>query len=151
MGALTATTPKPLLTVRGQPIIEFILRGLKATGTMEAIVVTGYRGEQIQAHLGDGARLGVRLTYRAQETQEGTARALWLARDLIGDRPFILSWGDVIVAPGSYAALLAEYTRAPCDVLLMVNDMDDPWRGAAVYVDSDWRVTRLVEKPARGS
>ena len=151
MGALTATLPKPLLAVRGRPIIEHIVCGLEAAGTGEVVVVTGYRGEQIQAHLGDGTHWGVRVAYRTQESQDGTAGALLLARDLIGDRPFVLSWGDVMVAAENYAALLAEYRRSPCDALLLVNDVDDPWRGAAVYVDHEWRVTRLVEKPARGS
>ncbi len=151
MGALTATVPKPLLTVGGRPIIEHIVRALGAAGTAEVIIVTGYRGEQIHAYLGDGTPWGVRLTYRTQETQDGTARALLRTRDLIGDRPFVLSWGDVMVTPENYATLLAEYQRSPCAALLMVNDIDDPWRGAAVYVNGEWRVTRLVEKPARGS
>jgi len=151
MGALTATVPKPLLTVGGRPIIEHIVRGLGAAGAAEVIIVTGYRGEQVQDHLGDGRQCGARLTYRTQETQDGTARALLRARDLIADRPFVVAWGDVMVQPENYATLLAEYHRSPCAALLMVNDIDDPWRGAAVYVNAEWRVTRLVEKPARGS
>jgi NDP-sugar pyrophosphorylase family protein len=57
MGALTEHTPKPLLPLQGRPIIEHILIGLRAAGIDEAIVVTGYRGAQIEAHLGE-RRLG---------------------------------------------------------------------------------------------
>ena len=151
MGALTEHTPKPLLPLKGRPIIEHILIGLRAAGVDEAIVVTGYRGEQIEAHLGDGARFGLRLAYLRQQTAEGTAKALLLAQDVAQRAPFALSWGDIIVEPHTYTALTAAFARQPCDAVLMVNKVDDPWRGAAIYTDADWRVTRLVEKPPRGS
>jgi dTDP-glucose pyrophosphorylase len=151
MGALTATTPKPLLRLNGRPIIEYILGGLHAAGVGDAIVVSGYRGEQIEAHLGDGRRLGMRLSYRRQATPEGTARALLLARDAAATGPFVLSWGDIVIEPHNYISLVTAFDRQPCDALLMVNEIDDPWRGAAVYVDAGWRVTQLVEKPRRST
>ena len=151
MGLLTANVPKPLLALRGRPIIDHILTGLRAAGIDEAVVVTGYLAEQIERHLGTGEALGMRLSYRRQARPEGTARALLLARDAIEEEPFLLSWGDIVVEPEQYAVLLDEHRRAPCDALLSVNATDDPWQGAAVYVDEHWRVTRLVEKPPRGS
>jgi NDP-sugar pyrophosphorylase family protein len=151
MGALTADTPKPLLPLCGRPIIEHILLGIQAAGVRRAVVVTGYRREQVEARLGDGSRLGLHITYRHQPQPEGTARAIALVRGDIGGEPFLLSWGDVIVEPSQYAALLAEFRAAPCDVLLSVNDCEDPFRGAAVYVDATGRVVRLIEKPPRGT
>jgi dTDP-glucose pyrophosphorylase len=151
MGDLTATTPKPLLRLRGRPIIEHILLGVGAAGIRDVVIVTGYLGEHIRAHLGDGGRFGCRLSYRRQAVADGTARALQLARDALDERPFVLSWGDVVIDPADYRALLPEFQRQPCDVLLTVNAVEDPWRGAAVYVDANWRVTQLIEKPPRGS
>jgi dTDP-glucose pyrophosphorylase len=155
MGSLTATTPKPLLALRGRPIIEHILLGLRAAGVHDMVIVTGYRGEQIEAYLGDGARLGVHLSYRRQalagDAPRGTAHALLQARDALGAQPFVLTWGDVVIGAADYAALLADFNRLPCDVLLTLNAVDDPWRGAAVYVDDQWRVTQLIEKPPRGA
>ena len=151
MGALTASTPKPLLPLYGRPIIEHILAGLRTAGIREAVIVTGYRGEQIEAHLGDGRQLGMQLTCRRQGKAEGTARALLLTRDAVGEQPFVLSWGDVVVDRSLYAAMRAEFDRLPCDALLALNAVDDPWRGAAVYVDGSWGVTDLIEKPPRGT
>jgi len=150
MGPLTANIPKPLLALRGRPIIEHILTGLHAAGIREVVVVAGYLAEQIERHLGSGEALGMKLSYRQQTRTEGTARALLLARDAISNEPFLLSWGDIVVEPGQYAALLDYYRRVRCDALLSVNATDDPWEGAAVYVDEHWRVTSLVEKPPRG-
>jgi NDP-sugar pyrophosphorylase family protein len=151
MGPLTANVPKPLLALRGRPIIEHILTGLHSAGIREVVVVTGYLAEQIERHLGRGEALGMQLSYRRQTRPEGTARALLLARDAIRDEPFLLSWGDIVIEPRQYAALLDDYGRVPCDALVSVNATEDPWQGAAVYIDDRWRVTSLVEKPPRGS
>ena len=151
MGALTATTPKPLLAVAGEPIVARVLRGLARAGVRRAVVVTGYLGEQIEAALGDGHALGLALAYRRQERPDGTARALLLAEDLIGGAPFALSWGDILVPTAFYGELLAAFARQPCDAQIAVNAVDDPWRGGAVYVDDEWRVSRLEEKPPRGT
>jgi len=151
MGPLTATTPKPLLRLCQRPIIEHILVGLEAAGVRRSIVVTGYLGEQIERHLGNGSQFGLELTFRRQQYAEGTARALALVRDDLDNEPFLLSWGDVLVDGTLYAELLNDFRRAPADLLLTVNPCADPWRGAAVYVEPDWHVTRLVEKPPRGT
>lgn len=151
MGALTAATPKPLLPVAGEPIIARVLRGLARGGVRRAVVVTGYLGARIEAALGDGRALGLSLTYRRQETPDGTARALLQVEDLVAGAPFALSWGDILVPIAFYAELLDGFARRPCDACIAVNAVDDPWRGAAVYVDADWRVERLEEKPPRGT
>lgn len=150
MGSLTAQVPKPLLLLRGRPIIEHILGGLRSAGIRKAVVITGYLAEQLERHLGSGERLGMELAYRRQTRPEGTAQALLLARGAV-DGPFVLSWGDIVVEPEQYGRVLGQFERAPCDALLTVNATGDPWQGAAVYVDADWRVTRLIEKPPRGS
>ena len=151
MGALTAHTPKPLLPLQGRPILEHILAGLKAAGIRRAVVVTGYLGEQIERSLGDGARLGMDLSYRRQTIASGTATALLLARDALDDEPFVLCWGDILVEAAEYARLVAAFAARPCAALLALNAVDDPWRGAAVYVDDTGVVTRIVEKPPRGT
>lgn len=151
MGALTASTPKPLLPLQGQPILAHILTGLAGAGVTDAVVITGYLGDQIEAHFANGSGIGLRLTYRRQPAAEGTGRALLLVRDIVNTAPFVLSWGDVLVEPRTYRALVERFRAAPIDILLAVNPTDDPWRGAAVYVDASWRVTRLVEKPPQGT
>jgi dTDP-glucose pyrophosphorylase len=151
MGALTAATPKPLLPVSGRPLIAHGLAGLAAAGVRRAVVVTGYLGAQLEAALGDGAALGLSLAYCRQDRQDGTARALLLAAPLLDAAPFVVCWSDILVAASFYRQFVAAFTARPCDAQLAVNAVDDPWRGAAVYVDADGRVTRLEEKPPRGT
>jgi dTDP-glucose pyrophosphorylase len=147
MGTLTAQVPKPLLRVRGRPIIEHILGGFRSAGVRDVVIVTGYRGDQVRAFLGDGSPLGLRYTYRHQSEPTGTASALLLARDALGAEPFMLSWADILIERGEYAAAVAAFRATSADAVLVVNAVADPWRGAAVYVDEAWRVVRLVEKP----
>lgn len=151
MGALTAHTPKPLLTVNGTPLLGRVLGGLAAAGIRRAVVVTGYLGEQIEAALGDGSALGLALTYRRQAEANGTAKALLLAADAVGEAPCVVSWGDILVPRAFYREFCDAWARRPCDAQLAINRVDDPWAGAAVYVDADWRVHRLEEKPPRGT
>jgi NDP-sugar pyrophosphorylase family protein len=65
--------------------------------------------------------------------------------------PFVVCWGDILVPAPFYREFVEAFAARPCDAQLAVNAVDDPWRGAAVYVAADGRVTRLEEKPPRGS
>lgn len=149
LGELTAKVPKPLIPVGGRPIIVRILDGLRRAGILEVTIVTGYLGEVIEAELGNGEGSGMRLRYVPQERLDGTARAVALAREHLGDRPFLFGWGDIVVDPVNYAAVVraARFARH----VIAVNEVEDPASGAAVYVDEAMRVMRLVEKPPHGS
>ncbi len=147
MKGLTEDLPKPMLPIAGRPLLEHIVLTLRSAGIERFVVVTGYRAERIEGHFGDGSRVGVEMVYRRQEVRDGTARALLLAREAISGRDFLLGWGDILAEPSNYPALLGAFSAKPCDGVLAVNWVDDPCRGAAVYVDTDNRIERIVEKP----
>jgi N-acetyl-alpha-D-muramate 1-phosphate uridylyltransferase len=77
---LTLHTPKPLVRVAGVPLIEYHLRGLAAAGFTELVINHAWLGRQIEEHLGDGARFGLRIAYSAEgeplETGGGIFQAL---------------------------------------------------------------------------
>lgn len=96
MRPLTDHTPKPLLSVRGRPLIEHHLAALAAAGVREVVVNLGWLGERLRATLGDGARHGVSIAYSeegwpALETGGGIFKAL----PLLGNGPFVVVNGDV--------------------------------------------------------
>jgi N-acetyl-alpha-D-muramate 1-phosphate uridylyltransferase len=93
---LTDTTPKPLLTVRGQPLIERHVIGLARAGMQRIVINLAWLGSKISGYLGDGARYGVAIIYsdeqpRALETAGGIFRAL----PHLGPGPFAVVNGDV--------------------------------------------------------
>ena len=81
--------------------------------------------------------------------QEGFGHAVYCAREWIGDEPFLLSWGDILVPQGHYERVLRAF-EGQADGVLSVNWVDDPWEGAAVYVE-EGTVAEIIEKPERGA
>lgn len=96
MGALTATQPKPLLTIGGRPLIEHHVARLAASGIDEIVINLSYRGAQIRKHLGDGARFGVSIAYSEEgEPPLETAGGIVHALPLLGLEPFLLVNSDI--------------------------------------------------------
>lgn len=147
---LTQRRPKPLVPVLDRPMIEHIICGARDAGFDHLCLVVGYFGDMIQDALGDGSRLGVKLEYIWQEVAGGTGAATLLAEDFVGDEPFFLSWGDIIVGPQTYQNVARAWHDEHPDAVLSLNYVEDPWEGAAVYVE-DGYISRIIEKPPRGS
>jgi mannose-1-phosphate guanylyltransferase len=93
LGRLTEQTPKPLVHVGGQPFLLYQLRLLKKHGITRVLLLTGYLGEQIEEFFGDGAHIGMHLSYHREPEPMGTGGALKLARHML-PADFFLVYGD---------------------------------------------------------
>jgi dTDP-glucose pyrophosphorylase len=142
MGNLTDDIPKPMMKVKGTPILESILRGLVANGISEVMIIVGYRKEVITDHFGEGEGFGCRVSYVEQVTQDGTGKVVELAKDFAANDPFLLSYGDILVPADSYAPLVS---IAGVDGKLTVKINEDVRKGGAVFVENGL-VTDLIEK-----
>ena len=96
MRPLTDVTPKPLLRVGGQCLIEYHLQALQRAGIREAVINLGHLGEQIQTLLGDGQRYGLSISY----SHEGdhildTGGGIHHALPMMGEEPFLVINGDI--------------------------------------------------------
>jgi NDP-sugar pyrophosphorylase family protein len=148
MQDLTIGTPKPMLKDGGRPILERLLERLIEAGYSEALIVTGYRAESIEDYFRD---YRLPLHFLRQAPIDGTATAALLARQFVGHDDFLLTFGDILADAPRYRDILDRLRREPgADAILGVRDVEDPYRGAAVYLDGDGRVARIVEKPPRG-
>ena len=147
---LTQRRPKPLVPVLDRPMIEHIICGARDAGFDHLCLVVGYLGDMIRDCLGDGSRLGVKLEYIWQEVAGGTGAATLLAENFIAGEPFFLSWGDIVVGPQTYQNVARAWHEEHPDAILSLNYVEDPWEGAAVYVE-DGFITHIVEKPPRGT
>jgi len=143
MKEITDDIPKPMVAVRGRPILETIVRGLVANGIREVLLIVGYRKEVIEEHFGDGAEFGCRVSYVEQVVQDGTGRVVELAREFAGGDPFLLSYGDILVPATDYAPLV---DFEGVDGKLSVKVDEDVRKGGAVFVEAG-RVVDLIEKP----
>lgn len=117
----TDRTPKPLLPVRGQPLVAWHLQALAAAGVQEVVLNTAWLADAFPAALGDGERWGLRLRYSneaaahggALETAGGIATALpWLIDQT--DDPFWVVSGDVFLPDFAFAPeAVAAFERTP--------------------------------------
>ena len=148
MRELTLDLPKPMIAVRGQPILAHIVSGLKATGVTNFLIVVGYRADVVRDFFKDGSPFGARVEYVTQITQDGTGRVVELARDFGGGDPFVLSYGDILVDPVNYHRMVA--LEPEDDALLTVKRADDVSQGGAVFINDGGELTDLREKPQPG-
>ncbi|HDS1734349.1 N-acetylmuramate alpha-1-phosphate uridylyltransferase MurU [Pseudomonas sp. BP8] len=95
MRPLTLHTPKPLVPVAGQPLIEYHLRALAAAGVSDVVINHAWLGQQIEDHLGDGSRFGLSIRYSAEGEPLETGGGIFKALPLLGDAPFLLINGDI--------------------------------------------------------
>jgi NDP-sugar pyrophosphorylase family protein len=95
LGELTRDMPKPMIEVAGRPYLQHVVDSFVSCGLREIVLLTGYLGEVIEQHFGDGSSFGARITYSREEQPLGTGGAIREARALLGER-FILTFGDVL-------------------------------------------------------
>jgi MurNAc alpha-1-phosphate uridylyltransferase len=101
MRPLTDTVPKPLLRIRGKPLIERHVERLAQAGVERIVINLAWLGSMIRDYLGDGSRHGVPIRYseespHALETAGGIFRAL----PLLGPDPFMVVNGDIFTDYG---------------------------------------------------
>lgn len=148
MRDLTQELPKPMLQVRGKPVLQHIIEGLRDTGLTDLLIVVGWRADVVRNFFGNGSQLGVRIGYETQTVQDGTGRVVALAHNFIGNDPFLLSYGDILVAPENYGRVRAALSEA--EGVLSVKRSDDVSQGGAVFVNEKFELIDLREKPKPG-
>src|SRR5437763_8006150 len=72
MRELTADLPKPMMEVRGKPVLQHIVEGLRDAGVRRFLIIVGYRAEAVQNFFGDGARDKIDIQYATHIAQDGT-------------------------------------------------------------------------------
>ena len=149
MRELTAEVPKPMIEVRGQPVLQHIIEGLRDAEIRQFLVVVGYRADAVRNFFGDGSRHNITIQYATQTAQDGTGRVVDLARDFVGDFPFILSYGDILVDPVNYkrVADLPDNVEA----VITVTRGEDVSKGGAVFVNERMELVDLREKTAQAT
>ena len=147
MGDLTSSLPKPMLKVRGKPILERIMEGLSAAGVQSVCVVTGWKAEIVEEYFGDGAAWNLAICYARQIVPDGTGKAAELAKDFVGEDSFLLTYGDILVRRETYRALADRFACGNFAGLLAVTQKEDVTKGGLSVFDEDFCLAHLLEKP----
>src|SRR5215831_8007292 len=148
MRELTAELPKPMIEVRGKPVLQHIVEGLRNAGIRDCLIVVGYRADAVRDFFGDGSRYKVAIQYKTQTVQDGTGRVVDLAQDFVDNRPFILAYGDILVDASNYKRGVA--FQDDVEAFLTVTRGEDVSKGGAVFLDDKMHLVDLREKPKPG-
>lgn len=135
---LTENCPKPLIHVSGKPLLDHIIESLPSA-IDEIIIVVGYLGEMIKAYYGSEYR-GKKVSYVTQEVQDGTARALWLCKDMLKGR-FLFMFADDLHGKEDIARVTS-YSRG-----MLAKTSETPERFGVVVRNPDGTLSEIVEKP----
>lgn len=135
MRPLTDTCPKPLLTVRGRPLIVWHIGNLVRAGITEIVINHAHLGQMIEAELGDGSQFGAQIQYSAETTALETAGGVAHARALLGQQPFVALAADIYCPHFDFGQVT--------DVL----QDNDPWGNPHPLASRDMAWLYLVKNP----
>jgi len=145
---LTLTVPKEMIQVGEKPAIEHGISVLKAGGINDVLVIVGPKKEAIQGYLGTGKELGVKINYQIQETPKGTAHAVVLGEDFIGNEDFAVIYGDNYLKPyEAMKEIVKFHEEKKADATLVLHPVKDPRRFGIVKIDETGKVLGIIEKP----
>lgn len=142
---LTCDLPKPLVPICGKPVLFYILELLERNGCTEAAVAVRYRGERIEAALGDGVFGKIRTFVSYEDKPLGTAGCVKKAAAEFGD-DFIVISGDAM-CDLDLAAVYRHHKNTHAAATIVVKAVDDP-REYGVIIGENGAVTGFSEKPS---
>jgi len=148
MRELTNDVPKPMIEVRGKPVLQHIVQGLRDAGVRKFLIIVGYHAEAVRNFFGDGRSHNAAIEYATQTVQDGTGRVVNLARDFTGGSPFVLSYGDILIGQENYKRIV----DLPDDMeaVITITRGEDVSKGGAVFVNEQMELVDLREKPKPG-
>ena len=135
--------PKVLHKVGGVPMVEQVLRTVKAAGTLRQIVVVGFGGEMVQEYLGNEAETVM------QKEQLGTGHAVLQAEALLKDAQgtLLVTCGDTpLVTKDTFTSLLDWHEKSGAAATILTAHMPDPTGYGRIIRDEAGQVVKIVEQ-----
>lgn len=144
---VTSVVCKQLLPVYDKPMIYYPLSTLMLAGIRDILIISTPESTPLfEKLLGDGSLLGIKLSYKVQETPNGLAQAFVLGEEFIGDSPVCLVLGDNIFYGVHFSTLLQNATESE-GASIFGYWVSDAREYGVVEFDSEQKVLSLEEKP----
>ena len=144
----TTVLPKPLMPIGDRPILDIVIRQLKAAGFDRVTISTGYLAELIEAFFRDGEQYGIPIDYFREQDALGTVGALSMI-DGLEAADFLVMNGDVLTDL-DYSALLDRQIAGSDAATIATKKRDVQISlGVLMFGDEadDTRLTSYMEKP----
>ncbi len=144
---LTFNGNKHMIPIANQPMLFYGLNHFKEAGVREVAIILGPITEGIREAVGDGSAFGLKVTYLVQGEPKGLAHAVLIAREFLGDDPFLMYLGDNLLEQGPKEYLEAFRSGHPSAVVGAV-PVEHPGHYGVVEVDAAGKIVSIEEKPA---
>jgi mannose-1-phosphate guanylyltransferase/phosphomannomutase len=145
---IAKNVPKPMLPLDGRPVMECVIEFLRTSGFNKMIVTTHYQAKQIVEYFGDGARLGVKISYSYEPQLLNTAGSLRFIYDRL--EPEFLVCGSHFYLPRLDLNAMVEFHRSKHGVgtiaFCTIENHLAQYFGQAILNDAQ-RLVRFQEKP----
>lgn len=144
---LTNTTAKQILPVANQPIIYYVLEQItEAEITDIGVVISPETGKPIKEAIGDGSRWKAKVTYILQSEPKGLAHAVTVAKDFLGDSPFLMFLGDNLIE-GGISQFVQQFALLSPAAFILLKSVASPNLFGVAELDGKGEVLKLTEKP----
>ncbi|RKX70967.1 glucose-1-phosphate thymidylyltransferase [candidate division WOR-3 bacterium] len=142
---LTYSIPKQLVPIANRPIISYVVDQIRSAGISEiGVIISPHTGTQIKEVLKNESDL--QFTFILQREPLGLAHAVMIARDYLGDEPFLMYLGDNLIGE-PISQLIRDFDPKKEDGLILLKEVDDPRMFGVAITDERGEVVGLVEKP----
>ena len=143
---ITHTSAKQLVPVANKPVLFYGLEAIRDAGITDVGIIVGDTAAEVQAAIGDGSNLGIKATYIPQDAPKGLAHAVLIAKDFLGDEPFVMYLGDNFLL-GGITKLVQEFAESDAAAQILLTKVSNPQSFGIAVVDDKGDVVKLVEKP----
>ena len=173
---VTKAMPKEMLPIVDKPVVQYVVEELVEAGIEQIILVTGWNKRAIEDHFDRHLELEHKLeqagktdqleqiinlskmadfVYVRQKEQRGNGDAILTAKNVVGDEPFIVMWGDdfIVAEPSRAKQLIDSYEKYGSNIIGCFRSKDPEDTKKYGFAKGDEidngviKVTELIEKP----
>ncbi len=142
---ITYTRAKQLIPVANKPVLFYGIEAIRDAGIKDLGIVVGDTADEVKEAVGDGRRLGVRVSYILQEEPLGLAHAVKVSKEYLGDSSFVMYLGDNMIADG-ITGLVKTFKKKKPNAMILLAKVPEPQQFGVAELSGD-KVVKLVEKP----
>ncbi|WP_169982238.1 glucose-1-phosphate thymidylyltransferase [Microbispora sp. H10836] len=143
---LTHTSAKQLVPVANKPVLFYGLEAIRDAGITDVGIIVGDSGREVREAVGDGSAFGLDVTYIQQEAPLGLAHCVLVAREFLGDDPFVMYLGDNFLV-GGIGGLVEAFRAEDCDARILLTRVAEPQFYGVAELGPDGEIVALEEKP----
>ncbi|MBU2476491.1 NTP transferase domain-containing protein [Candidatus Micrarchaeota archaeon] len=141
---LTDNTPKPMIEVKGKPVLQYVIELLSKYQIKNVVIALGYKSEKIQEYFGNGEKFGLNIEYVIEKEPLGTGGPLRLAKDLLVDE-FLMFNGDNLTNI-NLKDMFEFHKKNNAFATIALSSVQDPKNFGVIEMEGN-KIRKFIEKP----